>query len=164
MRYLLLHARHPPIHHPAPCPPTFHNPSTRSRHENVPTLSCLGPFLPLPLRASVPQSLRPRPLRALIPPPRTPPGLNRTHSGRLQDLSRTYSGRLRDAVGTGFFSLQISTQTAQPPKEANLMPRIAGTSDAQSRVLRTFHTCPGGPPPDQWPSPTIFRRWLRRDG
>ena len=44
------------------------------------------------------------------------------------------------------------------------MPRIAGTSDAQSRFLRTFHTCPGGPPPDQWPSPAIFRRWLRRPG
>jgi hypothetical protein len=32
---------------------------------------------------------------------------------------------------------------------------------AQSIFLRAFHNNPDGPSPDDWPSPAIFRRWLR---
>src|SRR3954468_2462044 len=39
------------------------------------------------------------------------------------------------------------------------MPRI---SDRQQSFLRAFVKNPSGPAPDQWPSPSILRRWLRR--
>ncbi|MFI5381408.1 MAG: hypothetical protein ACHRHE_19090 [Tepidisphaerales bacterium] len=42
------------------------------------------------------------------------------------------------------------------------MSKIAGTTNAQTTFLRAFRTAPGGPTPDQWPSATILRRWLRR--
>jgi hypothetical protein len=42
------------------------------------------------------------------------------------------------------------------------MPRIPATTNAQSTFLRAFRTSPTGPAPDQWPSPAVFRRWLRR--
>jgi hypothetical protein len=41
------------------------------------------------------------------------------------------------------------------------MPRIDGTTNAQSTFLRAFRSHPAGPPPDQWPAPAILRRWLR---
>jgi hypothetical protein len=44
------------------------------------------------------------------------------------------------------------------------MPRINGTTNAQSKFLRAFRTHPFGPPPEDWPSPAILRRWLRRPG
>ena len=42
------------------------------------------------------------------------------------------------------------------------MPRIPGTTNQQSAFLRAFRTHPNGPPPELWPSPAIFRRWMRR--
>ena len=42
------------------------------------------------------------------------------------------------------------------------MPRIHATTDRQSSFLRALIKHPAGPPADQWPSPTILRRWLRR--
>jgi hypothetical protein len=42
------------------------------------------------------------------------------------------------------------------------MPRIKGTSSTMNTFLRAFRQNPAGPPPDQWPSPAILRRWLRR--
>ena len=33
---------------------------------------------------------------------------------------------------------------------------------AQTQFLRAFHLHPAGPPPKDWPSPAILRRWLRR--
>jgi hypothetical protein len=42
------------------------------------------------------------------------------------------------------------------------MPRIQGTTNRQSSFLRAFRNNPAGPPPDQWPSPLILRKWLRR--
>jgi hypothetical protein len=42
------------------------------------------------------------------------------------------------------------------------MPRIPGTSNAQSAFLRTFRSNPAGPPPEEWPAPAVLRRWLRR--
>jgi len=42
------------------------------------------------------------------------------------------------------------------------MPRIAGTSNAQSVFLRAFrksHTCP---PPERWPSPMTLKSWMRQ--
>ena len=44
------------------------------------------------------------------------------------------------------------------------MSDISGTSRAQTRFLRAFRKNPAGPPPDQWPSPVILRRWLKRRG
>jgi hypothetical protein len=41
------------------------------------------------------------------------------------------------------------------------MSDIPGTTRAQTLFLRAFHSSPDGPPPDAWPSPAIFRRWLR---
>jgi hypothetical protein len=42
------------------------------------------------------------------------------------------------------------------------MPRINGTTQHQTNFLRAFHTHQNGPPAELWPSPAIFRRWLRR--
>ncbi|MDB5320033.1 MAG: hypothetical protein JWN40_1664 [Phycisphaerales bacterium] len=42
------------------------------------------------------------------------------------------------------------------------MPRIDGTTNAQTTFLRAFRNNPAGPPPDQWPAPAVLRRWLRR--
>lgn len=42
------------------------------------------------------------------------------------------------------------------------MPRIKGTSHAQTIFLRAFLKNPAGPPPAEWPPPAILRRWLRR--
>jgi hypothetical protein len=42
------------------------------------------------------------------------------------------------------------------------MPRIPGTTNAQTTFLRAFRTSPTGPVPDQWPSPAILRKWLRK--
>jgi hypothetical protein len=42
------------------------------------------------------------------------------------------------------------------------MPRITGTTDAQSTFLRAFRHNPAGPAPADWPHPAILRRWLRR--
>jgi len=42
------------------------------------------------------------------------------------------------------------------------MPRIAGTTHAQTIFLRAFRSNPAGPPPDLWPAPSILRKWLRK--
>src|SRR5947207_12875074 len=42
------------------------------------------------------------------------------------------------------------------------MPRVIGCNDRQSSFLRSFRSNPSGPPPKDWPSPAILRRWLRR--
>ena len=42
------------------------------------------------------------------------------------------------------------------------MPRIDGTTNAQTTFLRAFRNNPAGPPPDEWPAPAVLRRWLRR--
>ena len=42
------------------------------------------------------------------------------------------------------------------------MPRIPGTTNAQTLFLRAFRRHPAGPPPESWPSPVILRRWLDR--
>ena len=42
------------------------------------------------------------------------------------------------------------------------MPRIEGTTNAQSKFLRTFRTSPFGPGAQDWPAAAILRRWLRR--
>jgi hypothetical protein len=42
------------------------------------------------------------------------------------------------------------------------MPRITGTTDAQSTFLRAFRHDPAGPAPADWPHPAVLRRWLRR--
>src|ERR1044071_1098054 len=42
------------------------------------------------------------------------------------------------------------------------MPRIEGTTNAQSTFLRSFRSSPTGPAPSDWPTPAILRRWLRR--
>ena len=42
------------------------------------------------------------------------------------------------------------------------MPRMSGMTYHQSQFLRAISRDPAGPPADQWPRPTILRRWLRR--
>ena len=42
------------------------------------------------------------------------------------------------------------------------MPRVPGTTDRQSSFLRAFLKSPSGPPPADWPSPALLRKWLRR--
>jgi hypothetical protein len=42
------------------------------------------------------------------------------------------------------------------------MPRIKGTTSTMNTFLRAFREHPAGPPPEQWPTPAILRRWLRR--
>jgi len=44
------------------------------------------------------------------------------------------------------------------------MPNIKGTTKAQTLFLRGFRKHPSGPPADEWPSPVILRRWLKRPG
>jgi hypothetical protein len=42
------------------------------------------------------------------------------------------------------------------------MPDIKNTTRAQTIFLRAFRDHPFGPPPQLWPSPAIFRKWLRK--
>lgn len=42
------------------------------------------------------------------------------------------------------------------------MSDIAGTTRAQTKFLRSFRASPHGPPAEDWPSPTILRRWMDR--
>src|SRR5687768_3987570 len=42
------------------------------------------------------------------------------------------------------------------------MPRIPGTSHRQTTFLRAFRNHPNGPPLELWPSPALFRKWMRR--
>ena len=42
------------------------------------------------------------------------------------------------------------------------MPDFTGTTRSQTLFLRAFRTNPAGPPPSDWPSPAILRKWLRK--
>ena len=42
------------------------------------------------------------------------------------------------------------------------MPDIKGTNRAQTLFLRSFRRSPTGPAPEDWPSITLLRRWLRK--
>jgi hypothetical protein len=42
------------------------------------------------------------------------------------------------------------------------MPNVKGTTRAQTIFLRAYAKNPDGPPADLWPSPAVFRKWLRR--
>jgi len=42
------------------------------------------------------------------------------------------------------------------------MSDTLGMTREQTKFLRAFRKHPLGPPPDAWPSPCVFRRWLRR--
>jgi hypothetical protein len=42
------------------------------------------------------------------------------------------------------------------------MPDIKGTNRAQTLFLRSFRKSPTGPAPEDWPSITLLRRWLRK--
>jgi len=44
------------------------------------------------------------------------------------------------------------------------MSDYTGTTRAQTIFLRAFRANPAGPPPEQWPSPVVLRRWLKRRG
>jgi hypothetical protein len=44
------------------------------------------------------------------------------------------------------------------------MPRIAGTSNAQSKFIRAFRHRMTGPPPGDWPDPRVLKRWMRQPG
>lgn len=44
------------------------------------------------------------------------------------------------------------------------MPDITNTTRAQTRFLRALKKNLDSLPPDQWPSATLLRRWLRREG
>src|SRR5437016_1673293 len=41
------------------------------------------------------------------------------------------------------------------------MPDANPITRTQTLFLRAFRNSPAGPTPDQWPSPSILRRWLR---
>jgi hypothetical protein len=42
------------------------------------------------------------------------------------------------------------------------MPNVTGTTRAQTNFLRAYAKNSDGPPADLWPSPAVFRKWLRR--
>lgn len=44
------------------------------------------------------------------------------------------------------------------------MPYIKGMTGTQTVFLRACAKHPNGPPADQWPSPVVLRRWLKRPG
>src|SRR5258705_13035910 len=44
------------------------------------------------------------------------------------------------------------------------MPDIKNTTRTQTLFLRGFRKDPYGPPADQWASPIVLRRWLKRPG
>ena len=44
------------------------------------------------------------------------------------------------------------------------MPDLKGTTRAQTLFLRAFVKDPCGPPAEEWPSPVVLRRWLKRPG
>ena len=42
------------------------------------------------------------------------------------------------------------------------MPRMPDLSNEQSAFLRAFRRSATGPPPRQWPTPRVLRRWMAR--
>jgi hypothetical protein len=44
------------------------------------------------------------------------------------------------------------------------MPRIPGTTNAQTKFLRSFIKNSNDCTPHSWPAPAVLRRWLRRPG
>ena len=42
------------------------------------------------------------------------------------------------------------------------MPRMPDLSNEQSAFLRAFRRSPTGPPPKQWPTPRVLRRWMTK--
>ncbi len=44
------------------------------------------------------------------------------------------------------------------------MSDLPSTTRAQTLFLRAFHNHPDGPPPHDWPTPSVLRRWLKRPG
>jgi hypothetical protein len=44
------------------------------------------------------------------------------------------------------------------------MPDMKNTTRAQTLFLRAFRQDPAGPPANEWPSPVVLRRWLKRPG
>jgi hypothetical protein len=42
------------------------------------------------------------------------------------------------------------------------MPNVKGTTRHQTLFIRAFRDHPAGPPPELWPSPAVFQRWLTR--
>jgi hypothetical protein len=42
------------------------------------------------------------------------------------------------------------------------MPDIKGTTRAQTKFLRSFRKCRFSPNVEEWPSPAVLRRWMRR--
>jgi hypothetical protein len=53
---------------------------------------------------------------------------------------------------------------ASPNAAPAVMRDYKNTTRAQTDFLRAVAKNPYGLPPDQWPSPDILRRWLKRPG
>src|SRR5688572_1235985 len=63
----------------------------------------------------------------------------------------------------GHFSPTLShSKTTQLQQKEELMPNVKGTTRHQTIFLRAFRDHPAGPPPELWPSPAVFQRWLTR--
>src|SRR5205814_599277 len=68
----------------------------------------------------------------------------------------------RPPIGISFYPAILASKLNQLFSKEGLMPRVIGCNDRQSSFLRSFRSNPSGPPPKDWPSPAILRRWLRR--
>src|SRR5688500_524868 len=77
-------------------------------------------------------------------------------------------GTDRDSVGTHrgrrFMRQLTRTKHSQLFQKEAFMPRIKGTTDAQSAFLRKLRNDPTGMPAEDWPSAVKMRRWMRRKG
>jgi hypothetical protein len=47
-------------------------------------------------------------------------------------------------------------------KSKGIAYQTLGTTRAQTLFLRDFRISPTGPAPEHWPSPSVFRRWMRK--
>src|SRR5438128_2395873 len=64
--------------------------------------------------------------------------------------------------GTWFAPFPNKPFLSQTHPKEELMPRIDGTTDAQSFFLRAFLKDPLGPEAKDWPAPAILDKWLTR--
>src|SRR6266536_1125405 len=103
--------------------------------------------------------------------------LRRSHPGRLRRQKGGKKAAQRGEKGVkkaaqwgqkgGAKEARVSTpsrsnQIPQLTTKEALMPDIKGTNRAQTLFLRSFRKSPTGPAPEDWPSITLLRRWLRK--
>src|SRR5689334_6790628 len=75
---------------------------------------------------------------------------------------RRETGVKKAAQRRRFFQPPATSENPQLIPKEEVMPDIKGTTRAQTLFLRAFRKSATGPAPQDWPSVTVLRRWLRK--